>query len=148
WLLERFPAPHRHHAIASPSYRGAAKQRAAELVIGPATPDPLAASGMTTILISIRQPVFACQVAQRRLGPRAEMPNDLGCGERAEPAAGAVIGAAREPGQEASGKQVAGTGGIDHPLDRESRHGFGSLRADDDTALFAPRHHRDAHIGP
>ena len=72
------------------------------------------------------------------------MLDHFGGGERAEPAAGAIVGAAREAGKKAGGEQIAGAGGVDHALDRKGRHRFGPVRADHQTALLAARHHRGA----
>jgi hypothetical protein len=72
---------------------------------------------------SIHEPVFAREVAQRGLRPRAEMLDNLGRRQRAEPAGILVTGIAHQPEQESGGKQIAGTGGVDKLRNREGRHG-------------------------
>ena len=57
--------------------------------------------------------VLLRQGLELRLGPGAEMLDDLGRGERAEPRRGAVVGPARKSDQETGGEQVAGAGGVD-----------------------------------
>ena len=71
------------------------------------------APGLRVKSIRIDQAVFARQVAQRPLGAGAEMLDHLGGGERAETAAGPVVGAARKTGQEPGREQIAGAGRVD-----------------------------------
>src|ERR1700722_20287134 len=69
-----------------------------------------------------------------------------GGGQRVEPAAGAVIGAARQTREEAGGEKIAGAGRIDNALDRKGLYRFGPRRADYQAAFFAPRHHGGADV--
>src|SRR5579872_1638754 len=78
--------------------------------------------GRAQVRALLQQPILARQIAQRTLRARAQMLNHLGGRERAEPSASAVVGAARETGQEAGGEQIARPGRIHHPLDRKGRY--------------------------
>ncbi len=71
---------------------------------------------------SDRQAVLLRQFLQRHLRPRADVLDHFGGGERAQPAGGLMAGAAHQAEQESGGEQVAGAGGVHHPLDRERRH--------------------------
>src|SRR4051794_41945439 len=59
-----------------------------------------------------RQPVLLRQLLQRHLRPRADVLDHFGGGERAEPAAIFMAGAAYQAEQESRGEQVAGAGGV------------------------------------
>ena len=75
------------------------------------------------------------------------MLDHLGGGERAEPSAGAVVGAAREPGQKSRREQIAGAGRVDDALDRERRHRLSAVGTGHQAPLLAARHHCDIDIG-
>ena len=94
----------------------------------------------------IVKPVLLREGLQRGLRPRAEMLDHLGGRERAEPRAVAMVLAARKPGHEPGGEQVARAGRIDELVDRRGRHRLVAFARDHDAALFAARHHRELHV--
>ena len=68
------------------------------------------------------------------------MLDDLGGGERAERRAGLQIRAARQPGEETRGVEIARAGRVDELLDRERRDLVSVAAVDDDRALLRSRH--------
>src|SRR6516164_6162531 len=75
------------------------------------------------------------------------MLNDLGRRESTETSGGAMILPPRQADKEASGKEIAGSGYIDHPIDRLRRHGLDVGARYHDATLFAARHHRKLGLG-
>src|SRR4051812_27483123 len=82
------------------------------------------------------QTAFLRQVFQRHLWARADMLDDFGSGERAEPAAILMAGAACQSEQETGGEQIASTGGVHKLLDGECGHRNNTILRSDDAALF------------
>src|SRR5262249_38618673 len=91
--------------------------------------------------------VFFRELAQRKLGAGAEMLDDFGRGQRAKPAAAAVVDAAPKTTQKTGGEQIAHAGRNDDPLDRERGYRLDPFRADNETTLLAARHDRGVDIG-
>src|ERR1700727_429514 len=79
-------------------------------------------SSLQSVKSSIRQAIIAGEVLERGFRPRAEVLDHFARGQRAEAAAGAIVGTAGETGQETRGEQIAGACGVDDTLDRKSRH--------------------------
>ena len=86
---------------------------------------------------SLQKAVLAGHVREIRLRTGAQMRDHLGSGHAAEPRAGGVIEPLDQTGKEAGGKEIAGTGGIDHALDRMRLDALGGL----------PGHHQGALLG-
>src|SRR6267154_2232161 len=88
-----------------------------------------------------RKPGLLCEVLERCLGPRTEMLDHFGGGERAELGGSPVVLIARKPDQEPRGEQIARAGGIDELVDRRRVHDFVAFARHDHAAFFAARHH-------
>src|SRR4029077_17119365 len=81
------------------------------------------------------------QGLEGRLGPRPQMLDHFSSDQRRQACRGAVVGAARDSGQKARGKEIAGTGCVNHSFHRASRNRLGLLTRDDQTTLFAAGDH-------
>src|SRR3954469_3765659 len=90
--------------------------------------------------------VIPRQRLQRCFGPSSEMLDHLGSGQRPQPRRRAIFHAPRQSDQETRGEEIAGTGGIDHPLDRARRNRIGFLAGHDQTSLLAAGDHCKPHI--
>ena len=82
------------------------------------------------------------EVGKRDERPRAEMLDDFGGGERAEPRAGRQVRAPRHAREKARREHVAGAGRVDDLRDRKRRHLVRLVALDDDRAFFRSRHDR------
>src|SRR4029077_6282114 len=105
-------------------------------------------SGTPATRISAGEPALLGQRLERSLRPGAEMLDHLGGGERAEARGALVADPLRDAKEEARRKQVAGTGGVDHALDRRGRDGEHPVARGDDAALLAARHHGESRLAP
>src|SRR5271156_5280327 len=103
--------------------------------------------GLQSAKPSIRQAVVAGEALERGFRARADMLDHFARGQRAEAAAGAIVGATGEAGEEAGGEQIAGAGGVDDTLYRESRYRLDAVGADHQTTLLAARDHRGIDVG-
>src|SRR5580700_8111422 len=101
-----------------------------------------AINGLQSAKSSIRQVVVAGEVFERGFRARADVLDHFACGQRAEAAAGAIVGATGEAGEEAGGKQIAGASSVDDTFDWKSRHRLDAVGTDHQTTLLAARDHR------
>src|SRR5579859_398210 len=93
-----------------------------------------------------RQAILLRQRLQRDLRPRANVLDDFGGSERAQPPGILVAKAARKAKQEACREQIASAGGIDQSLDREGRYGLDLFLRGDDASVLASRDRREANV--
>src|SRR5215218_9956710 len=84
--------------------------------------------------------LLAREVAQVRLGARAEMADHLRGRETAEAGAAREVEVFGEPGQEPGRKEIAGPGGVHHPLHRKGRHRPRLAARDDERPALGPGH--------
>src|SRR5258708_2249142 len=85
----------------------------------------------------VNLPTNSNQVLERLLGPRADVGDDLGGGDAAQPRAFGERLAAGEAMEKARGVKIAGTGRVDDLADGRGRHGMGFAAFYHDRAFFA-----------
>jgi len=86
-----------------------------------------------------REAVLLREHLERGLRPRAEMLDHLGGGKRAEARGPLVACATGEAMEETRRKEIAGTGGVDHPRNLFGRHRQRAVARDHDAAILAAR---------